>query len=87
MSFLKGHLWPCDYFFFPFFFFSFFNHEMWGKVVNVIAYYKSLKSLTWVRNNILSIMPVLGKIMEKLLRDLNDRDSKDRNIINANQHC
>jgi len=25
--------------------------------------------------------------MEKLLRDLNDRDSKDRNIINANQHC
>lgn len=86
MSFLKGHLWPCDYFFFPFFF-SFFNHEMWGKVVNVIAYYKSLKSLTWVRNNILSIMPVLGKIMEKLLRDLNDRDSKDRNIINANQHC
>lgn len=31
-------------------------------------------------------MSVLGKIMEKLIRDLNDRDSKDRNIINANQH-
>lgn len=60
---------------------------MWGKVVNVIAYYKSLKSLMWVRNNILRVMSVLGKIMEKLLRDLNDRDSKDRNIINANQHC
>lgn len=81
MSFLKGHLCPCDYYFF------FFNREMWGKVVNVIAYYKSLKSLMWVRNNILRVMSVLGKIMEKLLRDLNDRDSKDRNIINANQHC
>lgn len=28
----------------------------------------------------------IGKIMEKLIRDLNDRDSKDRNIIDVKQH-
>lgn len=76
-GFLKGHLWPCD---------AFLNHEMWGKIANVITYSKGLKNLTWVRNYTLSLVSVLGKIMEKLIRDLNDRDSKDRNIINVNQH-
>lgn len=62
------------------------NDEMRGKIANVIIYSKDIKNLTWVRNYTLSLMSVLGKIMEKLIRDLNDRDSKDRNIINVNQH-
>lgn len=45
------------------------NHEAWGRVANVIAYFKSLKKLTWVRNHTLSLLSFLGKIMGKLIRD------------------
>lgn len=60
----RGHLWPCE---------DFFNHEMWGKIANVIKYSK----LTRVRNDTLDLMSALGKIMEKLIRALNNRDSKE----------
>lgn len=46
---------------------------MWGKIANVIKYSK----LTRVRNDTLDLMSALGKIMEKLIRALNNRDSKE----------
>lgn len=50
---------------------------MWGKIANVIKYSK----LTRVRNDTLDLMSALGKIMEKLIRALNNRDSKEENVL------